>query len=137
MGVVDHKNCRCNVGHAKESNAEAIRIRTIHHPTEKGKFHVYTHPPVSYFSGLYNPETMMLFGLYNPDYTRPIWPVVCTTKKTFCKRFLTVTMAFKHVFCPSLLINRLQIFTISHTLFSSSFYNNVFSLLAFHRKRPI
>ena len=26
MGVVDHKNCRCNVGHAKESNAEAIRI---------------------------------------------------------------------------------------------------------------
>jgi len=26
LGVVDHKNCRCNVGHTKESNAEAIRI---------------------------------------------------------------------------------------------------------------
>jgi hypothetical protein len=38
MGAVDHENCRCNVGHTKESNAEAIRILksessiTIHSP---------------------------------------------------------------------------------------------------------
>ena len=51
--------------------------------------------------------------------------------------FLTVIMAFKHVFGLSLPINRFQKFTIFHTLFSSSFYKDVFSSLAFHRKRPL
>jgi len=42
---VDHENCRCNVGHTKESNAEAIRIlksEPTHHPIERAKFRVDT-----------------------------------------------------------------------------------------------
>jgi len=86
----------------------------------------------------------------NPDCIKSFWLVVCTTKKTFFKHFgrwlswktwfywfLIVIMAFKHVFGPSLPINRLQKFTISHTYFSSSFYNDVFPSLAFHRKRSL
>jgi len=63
--------------------------------------------PVSYLSGLYNPETMMHSGLYNPDCISFFWPVVYTTKKTLFKRFgrwstsiLTELMPFRP-FLPS------------------------------------
>jgi len=42
---VHHENCRCNVGHTKESNVEAIRIlksEPTHHPNERAKFRVDT-----------------------------------------------------------------------------------------------
>jgi len=45
--------------------------------------------------------------------------------------FSTVIMAFKHVFGPSLPINMLQMFTISHTLFSSSHFPS--TTICFHR----
>ena len=42
---MDHENCRCNVGHTKESNAEAIQIlksEPTHHHAERAKFRVDT-----------------------------------------------------------------------------------------------
>jgi len=58
-------------------------------------------------------------------------------EKRVFTRFLTEIMAFPLFFLPSLPINRFHFLTISHTLFSSSFYNDVFPSLASHRKRPL
>jgi len=58
-------------------------------------------------------------------------------EKRVFTRFLTELMPFPPFFLPSLPINRLHFLTFSHTLFSSSFYNDVFQSLTFHRKRPL
>jgi len=147
---VDHENCRCNVGHTKESNAEAIRILksdpTI--TTHKVPSFPLVHAMIVFFwnikSGIY-----VYSEIYFMDCTKSFWLMVCTTKKTFSKvgqvkkrvftRFLTALMAFTPFFLPSLPINRLiSLQFLTSSSFSSSpllhFYNDVFPSLAFHRK---
>ena len=86
--VIKNINSWCNVVHTKESYAEAIRIiqseptLTIHNVPS----FTLGHPIIVFLrntlSGMH-----VLSGLYLPDCTISFRPVVCTTKKTFFKRF--------------------------------------------------
>ena len=140
-----HKRIQC------WSNPD-YKIRTIHHPTEKCKFRVDT-PQYRIFPYyiIRKPwcfpdyiirTTPDHFGRWSAPQRKRFANVLDggQVKKRVFTRFLTVIMTCHLFFNPLSPINMLHFLKKFHTfflLFSYSFYNNVFPLLAFHRKRPL
>ena len=138
---MDHINCRCNVGHTKESNVETFRILksepilTIHKVSCFPLFHQYR---------IY-PDYIIRKPWCVPDYiirtafvSSGRWSAPQRKRFGRCIAFLTTINGFStllsykyHPSPPPFLTQT------SPNLSSSSFYNDVFPSLVFHRKRPL
>jgi len=138
---VDHINCRCNVGHTKESNAETFQILksepilTIHKVSCFPLFHQYR---------IY-PDYIIRKPWCVPDYiirtafvSSGRWSAPQRKRFGRCIAFLTTINGFStllsykyHPSPPPFLTQT------SPNLSSSSFYNDVFPSLVFHRKMPL